>query len=117
MNLASKDIRHNVGRFSLTTIGIGMLLMVVMGMGGIYYLIHRSHVDCFQMPSHLVENASVLDFVYFSFVTVTTVGYGDIVPRHSFARGLVLCQVLFGLYLILRCTRPEKVACGGKSCD
>lgn len=36
MNLATKDIRHNVGRFSLTTIGIGMLLMVVMGMGGIY---------------------------------------------------------------------------------
>lgn len=36
MNLAAKDIRHNLGRFSLTTIGIGMLLMVVMGMGGIY---------------------------------------------------------------------------------
>lgn len=36
MNLASKDIRHNFGRFTLTTLGIGMLLMVVMGMGGIY---------------------------------------------------------------------------------
>lgn len=36
MNLAAKDIRHNLGRFSLTTIGIGLLLMIVMGMGGIY---------------------------------------------------------------------------------
>ena len=36
MNLAVKDIRHNLGRFVLTTIGIGMLLMIVMGMGGIY---------------------------------------------------------------------------------
>lgn len=36
MNLALKDIRHNLGRFSLTTVGVGMLLMVVMGMGGIY---------------------------------------------------------------------------------
>lgn len=36
MNLASKDIRHNLGRFGLTTVGVGMLLMVVMGMGGIY---------------------------------------------------------------------------------
>jgi putative ABC transport system permease protein len=36
MNLASKDIRHNGGRFALTTLGVGMLLMVVMGMGGIY---------------------------------------------------------------------------------
>ncbi len=36
MNLAIRDIRHNAGRFVFTTIGIGMLLMLVMGMGGIY---------------------------------------------------------------------------------
>ncbi len=36
MNLAAKDIRHNLGRFALTAIGIGLLLMIVMGMGGIY---------------------------------------------------------------------------------
>lgn len=36
MNLAVKDIRHNLGRFALTTLGIGMLLMTVMGMAGIY---------------------------------------------------------------------------------
>jgi putative ABC transport system permease protein len=36
MNLALKDIRHNFGRFVLTAIGIGLLLMLVMGMGGIY---------------------------------------------------------------------------------
>jgi putative ABC transport system permease protein len=36
MNLAAKDIRHNLGRFALTTVGIGLLLMIVMGMGGIY---------------------------------------------------------------------------------
>lgn len=36
MNLAIRDIRHNLGRFALTTFGLGMLLMVVMGMGGIY---------------------------------------------------------------------------------
>lgn len=36
MNLALKDIQHNLGRFALTTMGVGMLLMVVMGMAGIY---------------------------------------------------------------------------------
>lgn len=35
-NLAVRDIRHSIGRFALTTFGVGMLLMVVMGMGGIY---------------------------------------------------------------------------------
>jgi putative ABC transport system permease protein len=36
MNLAVRDIRRSLGRFILTTVGVGMLLMIVMGMGGIY---------------------------------------------------------------------------------
>lgn len=36
MNLAAKDVQHNWGRFSLTAFGIGMMLMIVMGMAGIY---------------------------------------------------------------------------------
>lgn len=36
MNLARKDVWHNRGRFALTTLGVGTLLMIVMGMGGIY---------------------------------------------------------------------------------
>jgi putative ABC transport system permease protein len=36
MNLAVRDIRHSLGRFVFTALGIGMLLMIVMGMGGIY---------------------------------------------------------------------------------
>jgi len=53
MNLAFKDIRKNIGRFVMTTIGIGMLLMIVMGMAGIYrglledatFLIHKIGAD------------------------------------------------------------------------
>ena len=43
MNLAIRDIRHNAGRFAFTSVGIGLLLMIVMGMGGIYRgLIHEA---------------------------------------------------------------------------
>lgn len=36
MNLARKDVWHNRARFALTTLGVGTLVMIVMGMGGIY---------------------------------------------------------------------------------
>jgi len=36
VNLAYRDVRHNAGRFTFTTLGVGLLLMIVMGMGGIY---------------------------------------------------------------------------------
>lgn len=36
MNLAIKDIRHNLGRFLLTCAGLSLLLAIVLGMIGIY---------------------------------------------------------------------------------
>jgi putative ABC transport system permease protein len=36
VNLAVHDVRHNLGRFALTAAGIGLLLMTVLGMSGIY---------------------------------------------------------------------------------
>jgi putative ABC transport system permease protein len=36
MNLALRDVHYHLGSFVFTTIGIGLLLMIVMGMGGIY---------------------------------------------------------------------------------
>ncbi|MDC7785894.1 ABC transporter permease [Rhodoplanes sp. TEM] len=36
MNLAVRDIRHNLGRFLLTCLGLGLLLAIVLSMLGIY---------------------------------------------------------------------------------
>ena len=36
------------------------------------------------------------DLAYYSFVTLTTVGYGDITPVHPFARALVMVEALVG---------------------
>lgn len=41
------------------------------------------------------------DFVYFSFVTLTTVGYGDLSPAHGLGRGLATLEALIGqIYLV-----------------
>jgi Ion channel len=38
------------------------------------------------------------DAVYFSFVTMTTVGYGDIFPTSHLSRVIVMCELITGLY-------------------
>jgi len=46
-------------------------------------------------PLH--DNLAVAgNLIYFSFVTLTSVGYGDIVPLHPFARGLANVEAIIG---------------------
>ena len=35
-------------------------------------------------------------YVYFSLVTLTTLGYGDIIPVHPIARSLAVCEGFVG---------------------
>ena len=43
---------------------------------------------------------SLADCLYFSFVTATTVGYGDIVPRSIWARALASTEAMGGMLLV-----------------
>jgi voltage-gated potassium channel Kch len=47
-----------------------------------------------------------VDWIYFSFITLTTVGYGDITPVHPIARTLAVGEALTGqLYLAVMIAR------------
>ena len=41
---------------------------------------------------------SSIDFLYFSAVTITTLGYGDILPNSNIVRLLVMMEALFGVF-------------------
>jgi hypothetical protein len=46
-------------------------------------------------------DATVADFLYFSFATLTTTGYGDLVPGDNLARSLAILEALSGqIYLV-----------------
>jgi hypothetical protein len=52
-------------------------------------------------------------FVYFSFVTLTTVGYGDVTPVHPVARSLAIAEALTGqLYPAILLARLVSLATG-----
>ena len=45
---------------------------------------------------HTDESGGLADWIYFSFVTLTTVGYGDITPVALGARSLTMLEALVG---------------------
>lgn len=42
----------------------------------------------------------LVDFLYFSAVTITTLGYGDILPNSSLVRGIVMVEMILGVITI-----------------
>ena len=52
------------------------------------------------MREETTEVAEFSQFVYFSFVTMSTLGYGDITPQNSVAKTLTWMQSVTGQFYI-----------------
>lgn len=50
---------------------------------------------------HYLENWGWIDSLYFSTVTLTTVGYGDFVPTHQLTRVFIILYILGGVSTLL----------------
>ena len=48
-----------------------------------------------------IKTFDFMDSIYFSLVTITTLGYGEIYPLTTLGKGLVLIELSFGLFFIL----------------
>jgi len=85
--------------------GISVYLFFGNICGFIYAIIGRVDPNAFTIPattaSYLGDNLSDLSSaMYFSFVTLTTLGYGDITPINDFARSLAFLEAAMGqIYL------------------
>ena len=60
------------------------------------HVFHAVHI--FSGPSSFtnIKGTSLKEFLYYSFTTLTTVGYGDITPVHPFARSFANFESLMG---------------------
>ena len=69
-----------------------------------YFFVENYHPGSFKMPENLGNEIS--SFNYYSFVTLTTVGYGDIQALTRPARTLSILEAIIGqLYLVIMISR------------
>ena len=80
---------------------IGVLGSVLLAMTGIAQEIFL-HIDTGAINFSGDAAAGFHDYLYFSFVTLTTLGYGDITPVSVFAKSLTIVIAISGqLYLTI----------------
>ncbi len=107
--LLLRDIimRSNSVTLELILGAVNVYLMAGIGFAFAYGLIEHLQPGSFTgLEQQLNAAVDVLPFLYFSFVTLTTLGYGDITPLTSFATTASYLEAIFGqLYLAIMVAR------------
>lgn len=80
---------------------------------------HAYHIAAMRFPesfrSSVGPMSTISDWVYYSFVTLTTVGYGDIVPTQQVTRMLSIAEATAGqLYLAILIARLVSMELGSQ---
>jgi hypothetical protein len=80
-------------------IGSIVVYMLLINLWCIAYLFVYRHIEgSFQMAvSPFKINSDQANFMYFSYITITSTGFGEIVPIHPLARAFVQAEVLVGV--------------------
>ena len=90
-----KIIRENNSKGILCFVAISEIYVVIESFAAIYSILYFFNNNAI----HNVNNASAwtiyLDMLYFSTVTFTTLGYGDLVPNNSATKIFVILEVFF----------------------
>ncbi|GAV68803.1 Ion_trans_2 domain-containing protein [Cephalotus follicularis] len=81
------------GTFHPSIRQVGMYLAVYLGVGTVIFYLVMGQIDGY-------KTNGLVDAVYFCIVTMTTVGYGDLVPASSFTKLLACVFVFSGMALI-----------------
>ena len=87
-------LQHRQVTLSTVAGALCAYLMVGMAFASLYRTVSIVDVDAFTEP---LESSST----YFSFVTLTTLGYGDINPVSEFARSLSVLEAVLGQVLLV----------------
>jgi hypothetical protein len=80
-------------------IGSIVVYMLLAHLWSVIYLFINSNIPgSFQFTLPPFEsNTLQANFLYFSYITITTTGFGEIVPLHPFARSMVQVEAIIGV--------------------
>src|SRR5579862_9809040 len=87
------------GKVTFHRIVGGILLYLTIGLTfvALFGLVALNVSNAFKGLESVEGNFAIAgNLIYFSFVTLTTIGYGDIVPLHPYARGLANLEAVIG---------------------
>ena len=94
---------------------IGAAIIVYLFLGLIWSRLYEITGLLIPGAFHMEGSATITSYLYFSFITLTTIGYGDILPIHPLARNLAVVEAITGqMYIAILIARLVSTTSNGK---
>lgn len=104
VHLLRRTFLAQVVRSSNLHAAAAIYLLLGFAFANAYQLLHLLHPGAFHFPEGTGIGEDV--FLYFSFITLATVGYGDVTPVSGMARMLAVTEAVAGqVYLVVSVSR------------
>jgi hypothetical protein len=111
MSTRSVDMQHMLA-------ALNAYLLVGVFLGAVWVVVERMSPGSLLLGGQPMKAMALPDGIYFSFVTLATLGYGDITPVSPIARGLAVFEAVFGqLYLAVLVARLVGLRGAGETRD
>ena len=81
---------------------ISLFLLLGLFWSHLYMIVHALYPDSFSLSAGAGSQKAHLfaELLYFSYVTLTTLGYGDVVPLSLHAKSLAITEAIVGVLFI-----------------
>jgi hypothetical protein len=105
ITIVSFVFKQNRVTLNVINASVVVYLLIAIMWAFLFILVEKVHPGSFSIVASQGED-STFHFFYYSFVTITTLGYGDITPVSDIARSLALLEALIGqIYLVVLVAR------------
>lgn len=94
-----KEMIYKINPFDFVWHQFTFFVNFILHSSFIFYTLFLINNNFFK--GNLLADSNIIDFLYFSVVTITTVGYGDIFPNSIFVKLTVIYELGFGLWFLV----------------
>lgn len=89
-------VRGRINHHDLVKGGIAIYLLIGLTFMHVYRIIDTVDPNAFAFSQSQEQGGNWADYLYYSFVTLTTLGYGDIQPVARFAQSISITEAIIG---------------------
>ncbi len=101
-SLKQEEATSNLTSVNRIAMAMRSYVGLIVNFAFLYYLIPSVNlIKCFDFFKMEESCGDFFKFIYFSGVTLTTLGYGDITPKHWLSQLLALYEVLVGILFVV----------------